>query len=251
MSIEAQIRKSLEGKTAVITGASAGFGKAAALALAGYGVRVLAVARRQDKLAELTKASRLIEARVLDVKKDVSSLGHEKVDILINNAGLAAGGRESFDKTNPEDWDQMIDTNVKGLLAVTRAIMPGMISRNSGDIINIGSVAGLFTYPGGAVYSATKFAVHAISQSWRMDLNGKDIRVIEICPGMAETEFSIVRFQGDSEKAKQVYQGMTPLTAEDIADTIVWTLSRPRHVTIQNVLIMPTDQASVGQVYRR
>lgn len=251
MSIEAKIRESLEGKTAVITGASAGFGWETAVKLASYGVRVLAVARREDKLKELAKVSKLIEPRVMDITKDVYSLGREKVDILINNAGLALGGRDSFEKTKPEDWNEVLDTNVKGLMAVTWAVLPGMVERNFGDIINIGSIAGLFTYPGGSVYCASKFAVHALSQVWRQDLNGKNIRVIEICPGMAETEFSLVRFQGDVSKAKAVYQGMTPLSAEDIAETIVWTLSRPRHVTIQNIVVMPSDQATVGMVHRK
>lgn len=246
--------RSLEGKTAVITGASAGIGKATALMLAAHGCRVVAVARRADKLKELTSAHPQIQALVLDVVRDGKSLstklGAEPVDILINNAGLARG-RGTFDQTSFEDWNEMVDTNVKGLLAVSQSVIPQMLKRGSGDIVNIGSIAGLFTYAGGSVYCATKFAVHAISQAWRQDFLGKDIRVMEICPGMVETEFSMVRFRGDQEKARQTYEGMVPLVAEDIADAIVWSLSRPRHVTIQNAVVMPTDQASVGQVHRR
>lgn len=254
LKLEAQIRESLSGKTAVITGASAGFGRATALLLAEFGVSVLGVARRREKLEELQRLNPLIQPVVADIAKDLkplsAAIASKSVDILINNAGLALG-REGFADTSPEVWEQVIDTNVKALFAVTKLILPSMLARNSGDIVNLGSVAGLQTYPGGSVYCASKFAVHAISQAWRQDFLGKDIRVIEICPGMAETEFSVVRFKGDEKKAKATYEGMNPLTAEDIAQEILWALSRPRHVTLQNVLVMPTDQASAGMVHRR
>jgi len=257
MKLEAPILesfKSLSGKTALITGASAGFGRATAILLASAGVKVLAVARRLEKLKELQALNPLIHPLVVDVSHDLAPISDviklQPVDILINNAGLARG-RENFSETKPEVWNELFDINVKGLIAVTSLVLPGMLERNRGDIVNLGSIAGLHTYAGGSIYCATKFAVHALSEAWRQDVLGKDIRVIEICPGMAETEFSIVRFKGDLQKAKATYEGMIPLTAEDVAQEIFWALSRPRHITLQNVVIMPTDQAAVGLVHRR
>jgi NADP-dependent 3-hydroxy acid dehydrogenase YdfG len=173
-----------------------------------------------------------------------------QVDVLINSAGLAFG-REPIQEGNPEEWDVVIDTNVKGLLYVTRAFLPQMIAKGGGHIVNMGSAAGHWAYPSGNIYSATKFAVRALTESLRMDLNGTGIRVSEVSPGMVETEFSDVRFKGDQQKAKSVYAGMTPLTATDVAETILWCVQRPAHVNIQEVVIFPTDQASVGLVKRR
>jgi 3-hydroxy acid dehydrogenase/malonic semialdehyde reductase len=249
-----------DSRWALVTGASAGFGEAITEKLAEQGFNVLVNARRADRLKELKKRIEAkhrvqIEPLVFDVRDfaEVSRALQGKmelvrqVEILVNNAGLAKG-TEPVATANPEDWDTMIDTNVKGLLYVTRLVLPQMITKNSGHIVNIGSVAGRFTYPGGAVYSSTKFAVRAISESLRMDLMGKKIRVTNIEPGMAETEFSEVRLQ-DKQKAKDVYRGMTPLTAQDIADTVWWCVERPAHVNIQELVIMPTDQAGVGPSY--
>jgi NADP-dependent 3-hydroxy acid dehydrogenase YdfG len=244
--------KTLNGKTAVITGASAGIGKAIALHLRELGAAVVAVARRPDRLKELEAHG--IEGLVCDITKDLGPLRDleqkRKIDILINNAGLARG-RGPVDETSMEDIDEMLNTNLRALLEVTKIFLPGFRERDAGDIVNLGSIAGLFTYAGGSVYCATKYAVHALSEAWRQDLLGTKIRVIEICPGMVETEFSEVRFKGDVELAKKVYQGMQPLTAEDIAETVGFALTRPAHVTMQSMLIMPTDQASVGLVHRR
>ncbi|TMQ55467.1 MAG: SDR family NAD(P)-dependent oxidoreductase [Candidatus Eisenbacteria bacterium] len=173
-----------------------------------------------------------------------------KLDILVNNAGLALA-LEPIQAGNPADWDQMIDTNVKGLLYVTRTVLPGMVERGRGHVVNVGSVAGHQTYAGGAVYSATKYAVRAISDALRYDVLGTGVRVSNVEPGLAETEFSEVRFKGDRSRAKSVYEGLTPLRAEDVADAVVWCLTRPPHVNIQSVLILPTDQASAHAVHRR
>ena len=245
---------------ALITGASAGFGKAIAQKLASEGVHLLICGRRAERLNTLkqdleAKFSVQVVPLVFDIsnseesrhalEKNTHYLSH--IEILVNNAGLAKGV-ETFQEGKISDWEVMIDTNLKGLLYVTRAVLPYMINKKNGHIINIGSVAGRWTYPGGAVYSATKFAVRAINDSIRMDLMGTGIRVTNIEPGMAETEFSEVRL-GDSEKAKSVYRGMTPLSPEDIAETVSWCLSRPAHVNIQELVIFPTDQAGVGPSY--
>lgn len=245
---------------ALITGASAGFGKAIAEKLASEKINLVICARRRERLEILKKdlegrygvkvepvtfdISKISEVRAA-LEKNSSLLDH--VSILVNNAGLAKGV-EPIHEAKTDDWDVMIDTNIKGLLYVTRMVLPYMIKQKRGHIVNIGSVAGRWTYPGGAVYSATKFAVRAISESIRMDLMGTGIRLSNIEPGMAETEFSEVRL-GNSEKAKAVYRGMTPLKPEDIADTVSWCLSRPAHVNIQELLIFPTDQAGVGPSY--
>jgi 3-hydroxy acid dehydrogenase / malonic semialdehyde reductase len=237
----------------LITGASAGIGYETALQLVSAGFEVLAVARRKDKLEELAKQAPLIEPLVMDVRASAddwkAAIGERPIHVLINNAGLARG-RDSFDKIKEQDWQEMFETNVLSLIRLSQVILPQMIEREDGDVVNIGSIAGLFTYQNGSVYCATKSAVHALSQSFRQDLLGKNIRVIEICPGMVETEFSKVRF-GDEKLAKKVYEGMNALQAKDIAEAIVWSLTRPRHVNIQNMVIMPTDQAGVGQVHRR
>jgi NADP-dependent 3-hydroxy acid dehydrogenase YdfG len=174
----------------------------------------------------------------------------QNIDILINNAGLAAG-LETIQDGNIEDWEQMIDTNVKGLLYITKTVLPQMIAKNSGHIINIGSVAGHTVYPKGVVYCATKHAVNALTQGLRMDLFGSKIRVSSIDPGAVETNFSLVRFKGDVEKAAAVYQGMDPLTPDDIADTILYCVTRPSHINISEIIIMPTDQAAATMVARK
>ncbi len=170
--------------------------------------------------------------------------------MLVNNAGLGRGLEKAQDG-NPSDWDEMVDTNVKGLLYVTRAVVPGMVARGRGHVVNIGSVAGHEVYPGGAVYCATKHAVGAITRGLRMDLLGTGVRVSTVDPGMVETEFSIVRFGGDRERAGRVYAGMTPLVADDIADAVLWCATRPPHVNVDEVVIKPTDQASATLVHRR
>ena len=242
----------LKGKLAMVTGASAGIGKATALQLAQEGVNLALVARRENKLAELKnkleKFNVTVDIIPLDVrnKEKTSSVITEyikdkNIDILINSAGLASGVDPVYDG-DYEDWDKMIDTNVKGLLYISKPIIKQMKTRNSGDIVNLGSIAGIMTYPNGNVYCATKSAVHSISEGMNIDLQGTMVRVSNIAPGAIETEFSIVRYHGDEEKAKKVYEGYTPLSAEDIADLIVYVLKAPPHVSIQHALIMPTVQ---------
>ncbi len=245
----------------MITGASSGIGFETSLLLLEKGYHVLALARRQDKLEELKKsvseeALKRLTIYPLDVTKknliqDFFALHTPlltNLTALVNNAGLALGS-DPLQNGNPDDWDQMIDTNIKGLLYMTKLSLPYLI-KNQGHVVNIGSISGRWVYPGGNVYCATKFAVRAISEGLRMDLMGTGVRVTNIEPGMAETEFSEVRFN-DNQKAKQVYQGMTPLTAKDIAETIEWSLSRPKHVNIHEMIVFPTDQAGMGYVTRR
>lgn len=246
----------------LITGATAGIGEATARIFAQEGENLLLVGRRRDRLetlsSELTKAHKIqVHTFALDVRRasDVQAFARsakpllERVTVLLNNAGLAKG-LHPIQEMDHSMWDPMIDTNIKGLLAMTREVLPYFIQKGDGHIVNLGSIAGHFTYPKGNVYSATKFAVHALTESMRLDLSGTGIRVSEISPGMVETEFSKVRL-GDEAKAKAVYAGMTPLTAQDIAETILWCVRRPKHVNIQEVVIYPTDQASATVVHRR
>uniref|UniRef100_E6QLA1 L-allo-threonine dehydrogenase, NAD(P)-binding n=1 Tax=mine drainage metagenome TaxID=410659 RepID=E6QLA1_9ZZZZ len=246
----------LTGKTVFITGASAGIGAATALAFAAEGVRLLLAARRLEKLAEVAEMARArgaqavhsIQLDVRDqptVKAAIAALPAEwaRIDILVNNAGLSRG-LDKLHQGSIEDWDEMIDTNVKGLLYVTRAVVPGMVERGSGHIVNLGSTAGELTYPNGAVYCATKAAEKAINDGLRQDLLGTPLRVSSIDPGMVETDFSRVRFRGDEARAAKVYQGLQPLTPEDVADAIVWAVSRPAHVNIAHVLLTPVAQAN-------
>ncbi|MEK6556650.1 MAG: SDR family NAD(P)-dependent oxidoreductase [Bdellovibrionota bacterium] len=249
----------LKNKWALITGASSGIGHATATVFAQKGMNLLITGRRQERLDELKKQlekSHGVKVEVLvfdiqDYKACEATLLPKIQDIslslLVNNSGLAKGVQPLQDGAI-EDWEQMIDTNIKGLLYMTRLVLPHMIKNKSGHIVNLGSVAGRWTYPGGAVYSATKFAVRGISESLRMDLLGTPIRVTNIEPGMVETEFSDVRLQ-DKEKAKKVYQGVNALKAEDIAETIAWCVERPGHVNIQELVIYPTQQAGVGPSY--
>lgn len=244
---------------ALITGASSGIGMSCAKYFAKAGYHLILAARRIERLNELKQELNklyphiTVELIQLDVRereevsKKLSYL--TDIDILINNAGLSSG-LEPVQDGDIDDWEKMIDTNIKGLLYVTRAITPGMVAKNKGHIINIGSIAGHEIYPGGNVYCATKHAVVSLSKAMRIDLFGTDIRVTEIDPGMVETEFSLVRFHGDKEKADSVYEGMQPLTADDIADVILYCASCPPHVNISEVVIMPTAQARVGMVKR-
>ncbi|MGD8305454.1 MAG: SDR family NAD(P)-dependent oxidoreductase [Ignavibacteria bacterium] len=252
----------LSNKTVFITGASAGIGKACAVAFAKSGATLLLAARRINKLNELANSlSKEYKVEIKSVEMDVrindevtealSSLDNEwkKIDILINNAGLARG----FDKIYEgklTDWEEMIDTNIKGLLFVTRQVLPGMVERKSGHVINIGSVAGHETYPSGNVYAATKFAVNALTKSIRMDVLDKNIKVSTVDPGLVETEFSIVRFSGDETKAENVYNGITPLNGDDIADVVLYCATRPAHVNINEVILTPLAQASPTMVHR-
>jgi serine 3-dehydrogenase len=248
--------------TVLVTGASAGIGAACARAFAAHGARLILAARRTERLealaAELRNAhgtkSHLAALDVRDAEAVAAALDGlasewSEIDVLVNNAGLGRG-TDPVPDADPADWDRMIDTNVKGLLYVTRAVTPGMRERGRGHVINLGSVAGHQVYPGGAVYCATKHAVGAITRGLRMDLLGSGIRVSTVDPGMVETEFSVVRFGGDRERADRVYQGMTPLSADDVADAVLWCATRPPHVNVDEVILMPTDQASVTMVHR-
>ena len=241
-------------KTAFITGATSGIGMATAKLFAKNGLKVILCGRREDRLNKLSEElSKITDVHTLnfdvrnkeEVFNAVKSLPKEfsKIDILINNAGNAHG-MDTIDEGNIEDWDAMLDINVKGLLYVSKAILPKMIARKSGQIINIGSTAGKEVYPKGNVYCASKHAVDAINQGMRIDLNGKGIKVGAINPGMVETEFSEVRFKGDVEKAEKVYQGFTPLKPEDIAEIIWFAATRPPHVNIADLTVMCLDQAS-------
>ena len=247
---------SLKEKTVFITGASAGIGEATAYAFAAEGARLLLAARRLDKLSAVaaeaaTRGAEAVHCFALDVRHQpeveaaIADLPADwaTIDILVNNAGLSRGLAKVHEGL-VSDWDEMIDTNVKGLLYVTRAVVPVMVARNSGHIVNLGSTSGELTYPNGAVYCATKAAEKAINDGLRQDLLGTAVRVTSVEPGMVETDFSKVRFHGDTERAAKVYQGLTPLTPADVADTIVWATSRPAHVNIAHVLMTSIDQAS-------
>jgi len=252
----------LSGRIVLITGASAGIGAACARAFAREGARLVLAARRASRLEEMAGELRGGGTDVLALELDVGdaaavadTLGAlapewRDVDVLVNNAGLGRG-LDKLWEGNPADWDEMVDTNVKGLLYVTGAVMSGMVARGRGHVINLGSVAGHEVYPGGAVYCATKHAVGAITRALRMDALGTGVRISTVDPGMVETEFSVVRFHGDQERADRVYRGMTPLTPDDIAETIVWVATRPPHVCIDEIIIKPTDQASATLVHRQ
>jgi serine 3-dehydrogenase len=246
-------------KTVFITGASSGIGAACARIFASHGARLILSARREDRVRDLA-STLAVETHVMSldvrdqkqVQKKIDSLpaGWSAIDLLLNNAGLARG-LSRLHEGDLNDWQEMIDTNIKGLLYISRAVLPGMITRNNGTIINIGSIAGHEVYPGGNVYCATKHAVDALTRGLRIDLAGTAIRVSTVDPGMVETEFSLVRFHGDSQKAKNVYQGMQPLTADDIADAVYYCASRPPHVQIAEIIILPTAQRSATLVDRK
>ena len=247
---------SLRDKTVFITGASGGIGAATAIAFAEQGCRLLLAARRASKLAEVGILARergavAVHSIDLDVRNHfavqtaIDELPPEwaEIDILVNNAGLSRG-LEKLYVGKIQDWEEMIDTNVKGLLYVTRAVVPGMVVRGRGHVINLGSTAGDITYPNGAVYCATKAAERAINDGLRLDVLGTPVRVTSVDPGMVETDFSLVRFRGDAERAAKVYKGVKPLTAKDVADTIVWVAARPAHVNIARVLMTPVQQGN-------
>lgn len=255
-------------KKAFVTGASSGIGLEVVWQLAFAGYDVDFVARREDRVNKIQNDLRLkfpaqkFSGYVLDLQDSqkvdsfFASYSASGISVLVNNAGLAKG-TSVFQNASMSEVDTMMQTNVNALMRVTRALLPEIIKTASSgsskvppSVINLGSVAGKWVYPGGAVYCATKFAVRAFSEGLRMDLIGKGVRVCLIEPGMVETEFSEVRFNQDTEKAKAVYQGMTPLVAEDIARSILWVLDQPKHVNIQELVIFPTDQAAVGQVHR-
>jgi NADP-dependent 3-hydroxy acid dehydrogenase YdfG len=253
----------LKGKIVFITGASAGFGKAIAELFAEHKANLILAARRIDRLkklsAELTKKYK-VKVKILkldvrnndEVKKVISNLSKEwkKIDILINNAGLARGFNKVYEGKE-DDWNEMIDTNIKGLLYVTRQILPLMVVRKSGLVINIGSTAGHEVYPYGNVYAATKFAVKALTQSIRLDVLDKEIKVSSVDPGMAETEFSLVRFSGDKERAANIYKGLKPLQADDIAEAVLFCATRPEHVNINEIILTPLAQASSNHIIRK
>jgi NADP-dependent 3-hydroxy acid dehydrogenase YdfG len=251
------------GKIAFITGATAGIGEATAHKLASQGWNLILTGRRKDRLESLAgvlKQTHGIDTFILqfDIRNAAacnSAWGNlpetwQIVDLLVNNAGLAAG-RGPVQEGNPDDWEQMIDTNLKGLLYITRLVSPGMVARKHGHIINIGSVAGREAYPGGNVYCATKFAVEGLSRCMRIDLAPHQVRVTTISPGMVETEFSLVRFKGDADKAKEVYQGIEPLVAQDIAEAISWAVHQPERVCINDIYLTCTAQPNANISFRK
>ncbi|SOD99008.1 SDR family NAD(P)-dependent oxidoreductase [Blastococcus haudaquaticus] len=243
----------------LVTGASSGIGRACVDAFLAQGARVIAAARRVDRLELLHDEN---PNTVLPVAMDVRDRAGvtaalaalpeawNTIDILVNNAGLAAG-RGPVHTDDPDNWDRMLDTNVRGLLNVSSCVLPRMVERGSGHVINIGSNAGREVYPGGTVYCATKAAVERITRGMRMDVLGSGVRISQVDPGMVQTEFSLVRFDGDSSAADAVYDGVTPLLPSDIAEVVTWIASRPPHVVIADVLVYPTDQAGSGKLARR
>jgi 3-hydroxy acid dehydrogenase/malonic semialdehyde reductase len=240
----------LNGWTALVTGASAGIGEACATALAQAGARVVLTGRRRDRLealaAKLPTPSHVVELDVRsrsEVEGLLSALPapFNEVDILVNNAGLGLG-LEPAQTASLDDWDTMIDTNCKGLVYATRVLLPGMVQRNRGHVVNIGSVAGTYPYPGGNVYGATKAFVRQFSQNLKADLVGTRVRVTDVQPAMVETDFSVVRFRGDAERARKVYEGMQALTPADIADIVLFSVTRPAHVNLNTIEVMPADQ---------
>ncbi len=257
------MKTSLDGQIALVTGASSGIGMASASALAAEGMRLILAARRVERLEELGAQlkelhgteSLCIELDVRDQEAVTAAFGSlppewRAVEVLVNNAGLSRG-LNPLHAGSTQDWDEMVDTNIKGLLYVTRAILPGMVERGHGHVVNIGSVAGRDPYAGGTVYCSTKAAVAMLSRALKIDLLGSGVRVTNVEPGMVETEFSVVRFHGDEEQAKKVYQGLQPLSPEDVADAIVWAVTRPPHVNIQDILILASAQATATTAHRK
>jgi len=236
----------------LVTGATTGFGAATARRFALDGARVIAAGRRLERLDALRgEFGELILPLELDVRdragvaRAIETLpaAFAAIDVLVNNAGLAVG-LEPANEAQLDDWDAMVDTNVKGLMYVTRAVLPGMVERDRGHVVNLGSVAGEWPYPGGNVYGATKAFVHQFSLNLRADLLGKNVRVTDVAPGLSGgTEFSQVRFKGDVAKAAKVYEGTTPLSADDVADAIHWVVTRPAHVNVNSIQMMPVSQA--------
>lgn len=253
---------SLKNQIVLITGASAGIGKACAEAFAAAGARLMLTARRIERIEELaSQLKKAYNTESLTITLDVrdrtaveATLGRlpkewEAIEVLINNAGLSRG-LDKLHEGSIDDWEEMIDTNVKGLLYVSRAVIPGMVKRNSGTIVNIGSIAGHEVYPKGSVYCGTKFAVDAITRGLRLELVDTAIRVCTVDPGLVETDFSLVRFRGDAERAKKVYENITPLTPDDVADAVLYCATRPPHVQIADIIMLATHQGSTT-VYHR
>jgi 3-hydroxy acid dehydrogenase/malonic semialdehyde reductase len=254
---------SLQGKIVFITGASSGIGRATAIAFAREGARLLVCARRPEPLAELgltladagapgvhcfeldVQKRAEVEAAIADLPAD-----WRDIDVLVNNAGLSRGLAKIYED-DPQNWEEMIDTNVKGLLYVTRSVVPGMVARGRGHVINLGSTAAYITYANGAVYCASKAAEKSISEGLKIDLMGTPVRVTSVDAGMVQTNFSSVRFRGDEERAAKVYQNITPLQPEDVADAIVWAAGRPAHVNIHTVVMTTIDQANSTVFNRR
>ncbi len=256
------MKTKLDDKVIFITGSTSGIGEATAKAFAAEGANVILTGRRKDRLQNLsdfilkkfnvkTLTIQLDVRNKNEVEESIKSLPDDwkNIDILVNNAGLGRGLNPLFED-DINGWEEMIDTNIKGLLYVTRFVVPGMVERKSGHVINIGSIAGHEAYKGGGVYCATKHAVTAITRSLRLDLLGKGVRVSTVDPGMVETEFSLVRFYGDEEKAKKVYEGLTPLTGEDIAEAVIFCATRPPHANINEMIIMPSAQANAFFAHR-
>ncbi|HCF59220.1 MAG TPA: NAD(P)-dependent oxidoreductase [Myxococcales bacterium] len=252
----------IEGKRVLITGTSSGIGKACAVAFAQRRASLVLTARRGERLIELAERLRReheveVATHVLDVRDRQAVLAFARSleadglvpDVLVNNAGLAAG-LTKLHEGSFEDWDRMIDTNLKGLLNVSRAVLPSMVARNSGHVVNLGSIAGHLVYPNGNVYNATKFAVRALNEAMNLDLVGTRIRVSSIDPGAVETEFSLVRFAGDEARAAKVYQGYQPLRPEDIAEAVLFVVNAPEHVNVQQMVVMPTAQRSSYVLHR-
>jgi 3-hydroxy acid dehydrogenase / malonic semialdehyde reductase len=253
----------LAGRWVVITGASSGFGAAAAVAFGREGARLLLGARRVPKLEEAAVAARqagapqaLVHALDVASTKSVEAFGAwarqqtDKLDVLVNNAG-GAKGLDTVANGRDEDWEFMLQANVLGVLRVTRALLPLFVSNPGSSIINVGSIAGHVAYEGGSAYCAAKAGELQITRALRLELSGTGVRVATVDPGLAETEFSIVRFSGDTTRAKKVYEGLTPLNAEDVAEALVWVATRPPHVCIDEMIIKPTDQAAIHKVHRR
>jgi 3-hydroxy acid dehydrogenase / malonic semialdehyde reductase len=253
----------LDNKTVFITGASAGIGKACAEGFAAEGARLLLCARRLERLepvADSLKDRLDVDVRAFsldvtdsnEIRTAMEALPAEwrRIDVLVNNAGKALG-RATFHEADLEDMDGMLDANVRGLIHVSRSVIPGMVTRGEGHVINIGSVAGKWTYPSGSVYCATKAAVAALSEGMKMDLHGTGVRVSSVDPGLVETEFSLVRFHGDKEQAAKVYSNTAPLTAADVADVVLFCATRPAHVNLNQIVMMCTDQSSSTMVFRR
>lgn len=252
----------IQGQVALVTGASSGIGAACAKTLAAAGVKLILAARRRERLEDLaTQLQELgteIHLLTLDVRDRAAVASAlqalpepwSKVDILVNNAGLSRGLDKLYEGSI-SDWEEMLDTNVKGLLYLTRFLVPEMVRQGRGHVVNIGSIAGHQTYPKGNVYCASKAAVRAISEGLKQDLLGTPVRVTVVDPGLVETEFSDIRFRGDQERAKTVYAGLTPLTPEDVADVVLYCVTRPPHVNVSEVLVLPTDQAGATLVNRQ
>ena len=254
---------SLQGKTILVTGATSGIGRSTAIAFAREGSRLLVCARRLEPLEDLqqtltTEGAPSVHVFQVDVQKRaeveaaIANLpaGWKDIDVLVNNAGLSRGLAKIYED-DPQNWEEMIDTNVKGLLYVTRNVVPGMVTRGHGHVINLGSTAAYITYANGAVYCASKAAEKSISEGLKIDLMGTPVRVTSVDAGMVETNFSNVRFRGDEERAAKVYQNITPLQPEDVADAIVWAASRPAHVNIHTVVMTTIDQANSTVFHRR